>query len=310
MNEQDVRQMLQRRAGDATTSPDAWERIAERIDGDTQEATVVELAPRRARFNRPVLLGSIAAAMLLVMASVAVIQDREDSESLRATNPSPSPSKDPEREAGPPSPENPRQVNAETAARRWIRALAAGDGDVAWDLLAEGSREAAGGRSGFESRLTDLAEGWGAWDAAPQASYRAVTLMGGTGVVLVSGRVSQEGTTATRTMSLPVRFTADKAQVDPFSDVAIELDPDPDRGARVTSASVLGAYTPGAAKVWFILDEREPAAPDMSEDADGDLQHVTIDPDPALAPGQHSLTVVVLTVDGRVASRSTTFSVT
>lgn len=200
----------------------------------------------------------------------------------------------------------------------------AGDaGDAAWNLLAEQSKDTVGGRSRLYERRSELAEGWGAWAQATGVSYRTITLMDdqtGTAplpteiprlaVVIITGRVAQEGTTAFRAVSLPVRGTKDRAQVDPFSNVNIELDPDPDfKGDGIAARTELGAFTPSGARVWFALDDREPVGPDDAQGADGDQQHATFRPVPPLAPGQHSYTVAVLTVDGRVASRSTTYTV-
>lgn len=326
--EQGVREMLRRRAGDATISPDAWDRIAERVESDDAAPTVLEFAPRRPRFNRPLMLGSIAAALLLVIASLIVLRAGDDAQTIRTaddSSPSPSPSPSPEPSPPPtaaPGPAPNFEAAAELAAREWV-AVAGDAGDAAWDLLAEQSRESVGSRSRLFERRSELAEGWGAWAGATGVSYRTVTLVGDepggdplpaelprVAVVAITGRVTQEGTTAFRTTSLPVRGTEDRAQVDPFSDVNIELDPDPAfKSDRVPGRTNLGAFTPGGARVWFVLDDRDPVGPDDSQGADGDQQHVTFRTVPPLSSGQHSFTVVVLTVDGRIASRSTTYTV-
>lgn len=210
-------------------------------------------------------------------------------------------------------------VKAESAARQWTRALLTRDADLAWSLLAEPSRKVAGGRGGFDARFTELAEGWGAWGAAEDISYRVIDLLDvgsaqklpaplpQLAVVVLSGQLSQEGVTTFSTVSLPVRGTTDKAELDPFSDFEIELDK-PD-GARTGPGNVLGAYAPSGARVWFVIDDRHPVGPDKSDGADGDQQHATLAPAPPLSPGRHSITVVALRVDGAVASRSATYTV-
>lgn len=528
MIENDVTEMLRRRAGDATVTPDAWDRLVERIDDhDESRGTVLTLAPRPRRFNGPVGLGAIAAALLVVVASLALIQDRSEDERIRAADDnSPTPSTEPEpdgrtpattsvqrpvwpattdeelarlqkeadaglrpdlldpravaggylserfadestgrltqqfgvgefaqveadsgevpyasppgsptggtvlvgraggegaiwfvvasisprvevraavydgkeltgevvaagngtltvrllaTDGGEPVSVDPRQVTAgtpidlrrefagksgvvaqlrlvespsgtvsfaevrvdrlrtggpppaapsfeaaaEAAARRWIGAVAANDADVAWAGLAERSRDAVGGRAGFDARFAELAEGWGAWARASDVSYRAVALVdsgtdgGGPlpaelprlGVVIISGRVSQEGTTTFRTVSLPVRGTASEALVDPLVDTGLGIEVQPVDGRRIGRATVLSAVAPAGARVWFVLDDRAPAAADNSEGADGDQQQASITPNPALSPGQHSFTVAVLTVDGRFFTRSATYTV-
>ena len=211
---------------------------------------------------------------------------------------------------------------AEQAARRWIRAAATGDLDTAWATLAPASQEAVGSRARLENRRTELAEGWGAWDGAEGVTLRVVDLMaadGGSeeipaeiphfGVAILSGAIAQEGTSTFRAVSLPVLGTGAGAQVDPFVQVGIEVDGEAPPGVRTNPDGTLGAYTPAMARVWFLLDGRAPAPPDLLEGADGDQQHATFTPGPPLTEGPHAFTVVVLTVDGRIASRSTTVMV-
>lgn len=66
---------------------------------------------------------------------------------------------------------------------------------------------------------------------------------------------------------------------------------------------------PSGARIWFLFDGRAPIGPDSSEGADGDQQKATVTPAPVLPSGQQSFTVVVLTLDGRIASRSATYTV-
>lgn len=90
----------------------------------------------------------------------------------------------------------------------------------------------------------------------------------------LTGVVEQEGTTAFRALSMAVRGTVEEPRVDLFADTGIELQPGPDApgGARIPGRTVLGVYTPAAAKVWFVLDDRAPAEPGDVEGADGDQQ--------------------------------------
>lgn len=328
--EQDVREMLRRHVGDATTDPDAWDRIASRVNSDDTTPASLEFAPCRAHFNRPLVLGSIAATLLLVLASLAVLRGGDDSQTIRtaddtspspSASPSPSPAPSPSASAAP-APKPAFEATAELAARDWV-AVAGDAGNAAWDLLAEQSRESVGSRSRLYERRSELAEGWGAWAEATDVAYRTVTLVGDEpgmnplppeiprlAVVIITGRVSPEGTTAFRTASLPVRGTKDRVEVDPFSDVAVELEPDPVfKGDRIPSRTELGAFTPSGARVWFVLDDRDVVGPEDSQGADGDQQHVTFRTVPPLSSGQHSYTVAVLTIDGRIASRSTTYTV-
>ena len=320
MNDRDVRDMLRRRAADVTPSPDAWERIAARLP-DEGTASVVELAPRRRR-PAPTVLGAVAAVALLLVAAVAFLQRGDDEDdTVRAAEPTPTsaPATTPTTVPGPTF-----ETTAEQAARAWVRALGVGDLDQAWELLADPSRDAVGGRPGFEARRSELSEGWGTWEGSDGVTFRTAPFPGlgdddgdlpaeipRLAVVVLTGTVQQEGTTQFRTLSLPVRGTADDARVDPFVDVGISVEPGPGPSgdAVLDTDAVLGAYTPAAAAVLFVLDDRPPVAPDDVQGADGDQQYATLHPSPPLAEGRHSFTVAVLTADGRVASRSVVYTV-
>lgn len=319
MNHQDVRDMLRRRAGDVTPGGDGWERIVEQITGD-EVAPVTELASRRDRFWRPAtMLGAAAAALVLVVATASLLGDGDDEGSkIRAADrPSTAPT------ATGPVPVAPTfEAAAQQAARAWVDAIGAGNFDRAWDLLADQSREATGGRSGFDASRSALAEGWGAWAGVPGVSYRAVLLPGlgsdlpaelpRLAVVTLTGVVEQEGTTDFRAVSMAVRGTAQEPRVDLFAaDVGIELHPGPDPSGStpIPGGTNLGAYTPSAAKVWFVLDDRAPADPGDVQGADGDQQFATFTPTPALTEGRHVLTVAALMVNGQVVTRSIVYTV-
>lgn len=103
----------------------------------------------------------------------------------------------------------------------WIAAVAAGDADMAWDLLDPVSQEAIGGRSGFDGSFTGLVEGYGAWASATDViTYSSpVLLVEPAELFLVSwvGTVSQEGLTADKAFAIPVTVNAQGAKVNPFA---------------------------------------------------------------------------------------------
>lgn len=177
-------------------------------------------------------------------------------------------------------------ATASKALRSWIAALAEGDTDAAWDLTAEASREAVGGREGFESLSSGLAEGWGAW-ASTDATYTETVVVSAGGdqlaVVAVSGTVTQEGMTERRASALPVPAIAGNHLVNPFvgaEGFAIEFE-EPGDGT-------LAAYVPAATEVTFAIDGR--AVDPETEGADGDRQRASILAD--LPPGEHVLAVI------------------
>ena len=317
MNDQDVRDMLRRRAGDVTPGGDAWDRIVERIGGD-EVAPVTELQRRRHRRWSPVTgLGAAAAAVVLVVAMAALLRGGDEGRTVEVAG-RPSTSTVPATMASAPS----FEVAAEQAARAWVEAVGGADFDRAWDLLADQSREAIGGRAGFEASRSELTEGWGAWAGVPDASYRVVSLsdpasdppaeLPRLAVVTLTGMVEQEGTTAFRAVSMAVRGTVEEPRVDLFANAGIELhpgDPDESGSAPIPGRTKLGAYTPSGAKVWFLLDDRAPAGPDDVEGADGDQQLASYTPAPTLTSGRHVLTVAALMVNDRILTRSVVYAV-
>ncbi len=92
MNDQDVRDMLRRRAGDVTPGGGAWERIVERIAGD-KVAPVTELARQRHRRWSPATgLGTAAAAVVLVVAMASLLRGGDEGRTVDvADRPSPVP---------------------------------------------------------------------------------------------------------------------------------------------------------------------------------------------------------------------------
>jgi hypothetical protein len=315
MNDQDVRDMLRRRAGDVTPGGDAWARIVERIRGD-EVAPVTELAGRRHRLWSPATgLGAAAAAVVLVVAMASLLRGGDEGRTVEVAGRPPT---TPTTPASAPTFEE----AAEQAARAWVEAVGAADFDRAWDLLANQSREAIGGRAGFEASRTALTEGWGAWAGVPGVSYRTVSLPDPAGgppadrprlaVVTLTGMVEQEGTAAFRALSMAVRGTVEEPRVDLFADAGIELHPggpDASASAPIPGRTTLGAYTPAGAKVWFMLDDRASAGPDDVEGADGDQQFASFTPTPALTSGRHVLTVAALMVNDQILTRSIVYTV-
>ncbi|MEO6121220.1 MAG: hypothetical protein ABIW46_09410, partial [Acidimicrobiales bacterium] len=76
MTENKVRQMLERRAGDVTPSPDAWEQIEERLSDDGgEDAKVVPMPDRASRRLSPLL---VAAAVMVALGVGAAVVSRPD----------------------------------------------------------------------------------------------------------------------------------------------------------------------------------------------------------------------------------------
>lgn len=93
---------------------------------------------------------------------------------------------------------------ATTAADDWIQAIASGDEDAAWELLAPESQLSIGGRDGFTDIFTGLQEGFGAWANAEFVITWADTVDLEAVVVTYVGTVTQEGTTGPAAAAVPV----------------------------------------------------------------------------------------------------------
>lgn len=121
----------------------------------------------------------------------------------------------------------PNERAAVAAVSAWVDALADGNVDASWALVAPSSQEIIGGRNGYDAIVTGLAEGFGSWaeaadpngEGSPWVFVNEVDdqLL----VVTLAGTVTQEGTTAVRAASIPVVVLGDTVAVQPF----LRLDP-------------------------------------------------------------------------------------
>jgi hypothetical protein len=111
---------------------------------------------------------------------------------------------------------------AAEAAMDWIDALAAGEADTAFDLVAPESQIAFGGRAGFDGSFSGLVEGFGAWADATGVYGEgdpwvfANRVNDDTIVVTLAGAVSQEGSDGQRAAAIPVVIRNGRALVQPF----------------------------------------------------------------------------------------------
>ena len=121
----------------------------------------------------------------------------------------------------------PNERAAVSAVSAWIDALANGDTDASWALVAPASQEVIGGRNGYDAIVSGLAEGFGAWTSAtdPNGEESPWVFVNEVDdqilVVTLAGTVTQEGVTAVRATSIPVVVLGDTVAVQPF----LRLDP-------------------------------------------------------------------------------------
>ncbi len=107
------------------------------------------------------------------------------------------------------------------AVLAWVDDLGHGDADAAWAAMGDSSQAHFGSQAEFESLMTDLAEGYGAWSAADPADVQVTPVStddeGTTAVVTLIGTVQQEGTTQERADAFPVRIVDGDVVLEPFA---------------------------------------------------------------------------------------------
>lgn len=200
---------------------------------------------------------------------------------------------------------------AHDTVRAWVAALAEGDLETAWDLVAERSRAAIGGYDAFSDLRSALAEGFGAWAGADDGAFSVVPLESGgdeaLSVVILQATIAQEGPPAPAADAVPVRTTSEGGRVEPFLDLG-PLEHQPPSGTAISADATLVALVPLLSDVLFVIDDRDAETP-ATEYAPGDRQRASLDLDGGLEPGPHSLTVVLTNPQGDIATSTALYPV-
>ncbi|MDH3308171.1 MAG: hypothetical protein OEO77_11715 [Acidimicrobiia bacterium] len=194
----------------------------------------------------------------------------------------------------------PEQEAASQTATDWIDALAAGNADQAWGLVAPASQAVIGTRSDFNEVFTGLVEGFGAWAAAEdRAVFVNPVADSGEGslfVVTLTGTVTQEGFTAQRAAAIPVFIEAGgTARVQPFlrGDLIQFITPiesDPLFGFGDTPQ--FDVIVPGSPTVLFFVDGTEVSR--VILDRSNGVTRATAGAGSSIEPGVHVVTVIYL----------------
>jgi hypothetical protein len=194
------------------------------------------------------------------------------------------------------------------AAEAWVAAVAEGDMDAAWALLAEPSREALGSVDELEDRASELEEGWGAWASADDATYTATPYgdeAAGTSVVVVSGSVSQEGESGPAAAAMPVHTADGASRVSPFEgEEAIEFTPE--AGTELAPRGQVEIVAPAGADITFVVDDRGTTRAAVQRSSEGQTGLIRVSP--ALEPGDHTVTAII-DVDGALQTASAVYTV-
>jgi hypothetical protein len=114
-----------------------------------------------------------------------------------------------------------REDASSEAVLAWVDDLGEGDADAAWAAMGDTSQAHFGSQDEFESLMTDLAEGYGAWSAADPTDVLVTPVAaddeGTIAVVTLVGTVEQEGTTHERADAFPVRLVDGDVVLEPFA---------------------------------------------------------------------------------------------
>ncbi|MCP3995825.1 MAG: L,D-transpeptidase [bacterium] len=150
------------------------------------------------------------------------------------------------------------------AFREWTGALAAGDYERAWRLMAPSSQAALGSYEFFASLGSEMTEGWGSWAATPDLTISIREDLAGRLVAVIGGTVEREGMTEDTTTRVFVVASGDAAAVSPFEEfgnVAAGL-ANPDTTVPLPEATGSGrriVYANAAQRVW-IVEENDTVA--------------------------------------------------
>ncbi len=280
--------------------------------------TTLALVPPglRRRSNAVLSAVAVAAAVLVVVAGTTLVRQRGggptdvatlvgvDADAAASSSTTPVVVSDPSDPASPTG-----------AVLRWVAALGAGDIDAAWAAMAQGSRAHFGSKATFAEERTGLAEGYGAWSAAPPDAM-VVTPVSASGdgqlvVVTLVGTIDQEGQRQHRADAFPVRIVDGQASVEPFA-VAGELDflvPEdvPADGTRplVGRDDELAVVVPrGVVAPIIRLDDGDTLVcgdaegTELTELTDAPGQRCSYHPEGGIEAGDRVLTVAFVSADG------------
>jgi hypothetical protein len=229
------------------------------------------------------LLGALALSVY------ALDRARDDGETeMMKTDGSPTTTED--RSDEPPS--------SAAAVLAWVDALEQGDHERAVELTAPASQEWMREVDDPDALLIELSEGYGAWGASKDRKTQTTSIEGsGTSeveIVVLSGTVSQEGSTSERVVAIPVRILGKDFRVEPFdladTETRIEFvapEIGPDGALPLPVGDPVEVVVPSATQVTFRLDSDAPIS--LTPDARG---RARFDSNGSILPGEHLVLVV------------------
>lgn len=156
---------------------------------------------------------SPARGSLVLVALLAVACGSGD-----GTTTEPTPMASPTATASPDRTPGDLREEAIAAFQAWVAALAEGESQRAWDLMAPSSRDALGSFDQFEQMRTGFAEGWGSWVAVEDPRY-AIEEDDAERTLLVADCVIRpEGQEERREVGVPITHVDGELMVSPFEE--------------------------------------------------------------------------------------------
>lgn len=107
---------------------------------------------------------------------------------------------------------------ATAAFNEWVRHLAYGETEEAWQMLTPESQQAFGGWDAFADSSTAMAEGWGAWTDASDVTYVVYTANPDSLMLTVIGVIRPEGVQENRQVDIPFVLEGQRVLLSPFED--------------------------------------------------------------------------------------------
>jgi hypothetical protein len=280
--------------------------------------------PALRRPSNGVLLAVAAAAAVVVgLAGASLLDSRDDTPAVTSDEVAqPTAALDdamddaqPQAGAGP-EPISEAGVDASSeAVLAWVEDLGTGDGAAAWQAMGAASQEHFGSQDAFESEMSSLAEGYGAWSEAEPEDVLVTPVLsdadGTLAVVTLVGTVDQEGATQRRADAFPVRIADGEAVLEPFAlaggiEVVAPAGATPQGdGSLMEADEELVVVVPSDVEAPILrLDDGDTVVCGQAdgteltalEGASG--QRCAYLPPDGLAPGEHTLTMAFVGADG------------
>jgi hypothetical protein len=272
--------------------------------------------------NGVLLAVAAAAAVVVALAGTSLLEERDDTRAVTSDEMAqPTAALQDLVDEAKPEDTAPEPISAEgvdasrDAVLDWVEDLGTGDGAAAWEAMGPASQAHFGSQDAFESEMTSVAEGYGAWSAAEPDDVLVTPVLsdeeGTLAVVTLVGTIDQEGTSHRRTDAFPVRLADETTVLEPFAfagamEVVVPDGASPDGdGAPMEPDEELVIVVPSDVEAPILrLDDGdtlvcgEAEGSELSDLEGSDGQRCSYLPPEGMEPGEHTLTMAFVGADG------------